>query len=342
MGKVLLTGASGFIAATVLRAYLKAGHTVRFTVRSDDKAQQIVANNPEFTSLLEAAIVPDIAAKGAYDEALRDDSLDAVVHTASPFFTDVTDPQLLLRPAVEGTLNLLHAVAKFAPRVKRVIITSSFAAMINESKGNWPGHEYNEDDWNPITDQQALSGGIVTYRASKTFAERAAWNFVADKKPSFDLVTLNPPMVYGPIINTQRLSALNESSQRFWKFLSGQMKEIPTSSSPLWVDVRDVAAAHLAAYEKPAAGGKRFFIVADEWYSNQDIADIFRKHFPEVRDKVPEGTPGRGFHLKPEEIYTHNNSRSKEILGITYRSFETCATDAGRSILELAKAENAL
>ncbi|KAG9052571.1 methylglyoxal reductase (NADPH-dependent) gre2, partial [Serendipita sp. 407] len=189
MGRVLLTGASGFIAAHCLQAYLEAGHNVRITVRSEEKGKQVYERNEKYSDQLEAALVEDIAAEGAYDEILADNTMDAVVHTASPFFTNVTDPQELLKPAVQGTLNLLNAVHKLAPNVKRVIITSSFAAMINPKQGNWPGHVYNEEDWNPVTEEEALTAdGITVYRASKTFAEKAAWKFMEEKKPSFDLV----------------------------------------------------------------------------------------------------------------------------------------------------------
>lgn len=341
MGRVLLTGASGFIAAHCLAAFLEKGHFVRFTVRSEPQATQILNAdaNKKYRGQLEAAIVPDIAAEGAYDKAL-DKTLDGVIHTASPFHMNFTDPQELLGPAMRGTDGLLKAIANLAPNVKRVVITSSFAAMIDPSKGNWPGHTYAEEDWNPVTMEQALTGDkITTYRASKTFAEREAWNFVRQEKTpkvEFDLVTLCPPMVYGPIVNAQTLSSLNTSNERMWKFLNGEVKQIDPMSNPLWVDVRDLAAAHLAAYETPAAGGNRFFIVADEFYSNQDIADAFRKHFPDLKDKIPEGIPGQGFKPEPGTFYSYSNARSKEILGITYRSFETCMADTGSSILALS------
>lgn len=72
-------------------------------------------------------------------------SLDSIVHTASPFHTNFSDPLDLLRPAIQGTQNLLNAIVRLAPRVKRVVITSSFAAMINPKEGAWPGHVYSED-----------------------------------------------------------------------------------------------------------------------------------------------------------------------------------------------------
>ena len=221
---------------------------------------------------------PDISVDGAYDEALKDNSMDGIIHTASPFHMNFTDPQELLGPALRGTDGLLNAIVKLAPRVKRVVITSSFAAILNPEKGAWPGHTYTEEDWNPVTMDQALHGDkSTTYRASKTFAEREAWKFVESHKPNFDLVTLCPPLVYGPIINAQKLSSINTSNDKLWKLLSGQVKGIEPTPVPLWVDVRDLASAHLSAYETQAAGGNRFFIVADKLHSNQDIADVFRK-----------------------------------------------------------------
>ena len=67
------------------------------------------------------------------------------------YMSDITDIKhyaltiiQLLDPAIRGTENLLNAIVKFAPKVRRVVITSSFAAIINPKKGSWPGHEYSE------------------------------------------------------------------------------------------------------------------------------------------------------------------------------------------------------
>lgn len=88
--------------------------------------------------------VIDIAADGAYDEALKDNSLDGVIHTASPFHMNFTDPEELLGPAIRGTSGLLNAIVKLAPRVKRVVITSSFAAIFDPKQGARPGYTYSE------------------------------------------------------------------------------------------------------------------------------------------------------------------------------------------------------
>jgi nucleoside-diphosphate-sugar epimerase len=108
----------------------------------------------------------------------------------------------LLDPAIIGTTGVLKSIKKSAPSVKHVVITSSFASIVNGSKGFWPGHEYSEEDWNPITSEEATENPMMGYRASKTFAEKAAWDFVEKEKPNFSLSTVNPPMVFGPIVSS--------------------------------------------------------------------------------------------------------------------------------------------
>lgn len=92
----------------------------------------------------------------------------------------------LLDPAIIGTTGILKAIKKNAPTVKKVVVTSSFASMINVDKGlSWTDHTYSEADWNPITPEGALTSSANGYRASKTFAEKAAWKFVEEEKPNF-------------------------------------------------------------------------------------------------------------------------------------------------------------
>lgn len=95
MTRVLLTGASGFIAAHTLDILLERGHSVVGTVRSQEKADKIKAQyNGKYADKLSFAIVPDIAQPGAFDEAVKSDPpFEAVLHTASPFHFNVTDVQ---------------------------------------------------------------------------------------------------------------------------------------------------------------------------------------------------------------------------------------------------------
>lgn len=116
-------------------------------------------------------LVEDIAQPGAFDEAIKSDPpFEAVIHTASPFHFNVTDIQKeLLDPAIIGTTGILKSIKKSAPTVKRVVITSSFASIINPSKGLWPEHTYTEKDWSPLTHEQALESASAGYRGRHPF-----------------------------------------------------------------------------------------------------------------------------------------------------------------------------
>ncbi|KAI7114132.1 NAD(P)-binding protein, partial [Hortaea werneckii] len=276
--RVLLTGGSGFIAAHVLDILLQHGHSVVTTVRSQDKAKKIADNHAQYgPDKLSFAIVEDIAKEGAFDQAVvSDPPFETVIHTASPFHFNVTDVQKeLLDPAIIGTTGILKSIKKSAPSVKRVVITSSFASIINPYKGSWPEHTYTETDWNPITQQQAIENPANGYRASKTFAERAAWEFLEKEKPNFSIATMCPPLVLGPIVHyLNSLDALNTSNQRVRDIMMGKAKdEIPPTGTFIWVDVRDLALCHVLAMEKEGAANKRFFITTG-YFSNKEIAEI--------------------------------------------------------------------
>lgn len=328
--KVLLTGGSGFIAAHCVDELLKRGHDVVFTVRSEEKGQKILENHPGTpSSKLSYVIVKDIAQEGAFDEAVKSDPpFEGVLHTASPFHFNVTDvTKDLLDPAIKGTTGILKAIKKSAPTVKRVVITSSFAAILNAAK-----HEkvYSEANWNPITQEEAVKDPSAGYRASKTFAEKAAWEFVEKEKPNFDIVTINPPLVLGPVVHyLNSLDAINTSNARVRDLIQGKYKDgIPASGVYLWVDVRDVALAHVKALDTPEAGGKRFFVTAGH-FTNERIAAIIKDKFPEFADKLPAKIDTS----LPEDVYGYDNSRSKQLLGIEYRKLEDTVTDTVKSLL---------
>ena len=139
----------------------------------------------------------------------------------------------LLDPATKGTKEALKAIQKDAPQVKRVVIISSFASIMDLRQGNRPGYTYSEKDWNPVTYEQAKSGDVVAaYCASKTLAEKAAWDFVKTEKPNFDLATICPPMVYGPLDHVADLDHLNTSSADIFRFMNVSQKEMGQTTFP--------------------------------------------------------------------------------------------------------------
>jgi len=132
------------------------------------------------------------------------------------------------------------------------------------------------------------------YRASKKFAEQAAWKFVEEEKPSFDLVAINQPMIFGPFLpERMTIKDLNESNARIYNgyLKSSKDGELPHNALTVCVDVQDMATAHRLAIEKPDADGKRFIVSARE-ISAQKICDLLRSSFPELEERTPFGKPG--------------------------------------------------
>lgn len=128
---------------------------------------------------------------------------DFVMHTASPFvIEEPDDPNSLYEPAVNGTLNVLRACAAADPLPKRVVLTSSCAAIMG---GRDPKDVvFDETYW---TDLSVPHGQYFTgaYERSKTMAERAAWDFVEtlkkENRPCFELAVVNPSLVEGPMLS---------------------------------------------------------------------------------------------------------------------------------------------
>ena len=306
------------------------------TVRSQEKADRIQSAFSQYvdSNSLSFAIVPDIAAAGAFDAAVvSDPPFDLVLHTASPFHFNTKDSQKdLLDPAINGTTGILKAIAKSAPHVKRVVITSSFAAIV-DAAGKPAGYVYSEKDWNPITAEQAVANAGFGYRASKTFAERAAWEFVAKEKPGFDLVTINPPLVFGPVIHhLSSLSSLNTSNELLRDIIQGkyQAEGLPRAGVFFWVDVRDLADAHVHAAERKEAGGKRFFVTAGD-YSNEEVGRIVQENFSEYKDKVGDLSKAGYGEGRPK----FDNKQSLEVLGIKYRTLEESIVDTVKSLKDI-------
>jgi nucleoside-diphosphate-sugar epimerase len=341
--RALLTGANGFLGTYIVDELLDAGYFVRCAVRSQAKADQIIHDFPKQTSQLDFAIVPDMTIPGAFDKAVQSTPpFTTVVHQASPFFfASITHNSDFLDPAIKGTTSLLHSVKTHAPSIKRVIYTSSCAAIIDRDAPvvQTPKKVYTEADWNPMCYEDAIKGNKGdAYRASKKFAEQAAWKFVEEEKPSFDLVAINPPMIFGPFLpkTAERMTIkdLNESNARIYNgyLKSSKDGELPHNALTVYVDVRDMATAHRLAIEKPDAGGKRFIVSARE-ISAQKICDLLRSSFPELEERTPLGKPGTSDI--PEGAYGVSNEKAVSILGLQYRSDEECFVELGRQLLEL-------
>lgn len=288
----------------------------------------------KYADQLEYAIVEDIAQQGAFDEAVR--GVAGVIHTASPSGVHGEDNERdVLDPAIKGTTSVLESIAKNAPQVKRVVITSSFAAIFDLKQGSRPGYTYTENDWNPATYEEAKNGdGTFAYCASKAFAEQAALDFVKDHKPNFTVIAINPPMVYGPLAQKITIDRLGPTAADIWRFLDGSLVDqpFPPTVFPTWVDVRDVAQAHLKAYELDSKQNERYLITAGT-YTYAEVASILRKAFPDRHDRIPD--PSKA---DVEENYKVDNAKSRAELNIEYISLERSVADTAKSLLQVEAA----
>jgi dihydroflavonol-4-reductase len=270
--RVLVTGSAGFIASRIVEQLLAGGHHVRGTVRSLKKEQELaplrrLPGASERLALVEA----DLLTEGGFDSHVQ--GMDAVIHTASPYMLHAKNPQKdLVEPAVFGTRNVLASAAK-ASSVKRVVVTSSMAAITDEPESD---HVLTEADWNS---QSSLERN--PYYFSKTLAERAAWDFQKSDKPSFDLVVINPFLVIGPSL----VPSINTSNQMFVDILAGAY---PGVMNLTWgfVDVRDVAKAHIRALEVLEAGGR--YITAGETISMRDLVALLEQNGWGKGNKLPK------------------------------------------------------
>lgn len=325
--------------AHILEQLLAKNHTVITTVRSEEKAQKIRDAHPSSVQQghLTVAVVPDIAQLDAFDAVIAEHGadLEVVLHTASPFHFKWTDAQReLIDPALNGTRGILEAIKRSAPSVRRVVITSSFAAIVSEKHFADPNTTFTEASWNPDTIEDVGRSPATAYRVSKTAAELFAWDFVKSAKPNFDLVTVNPPVVFGPVAHSlASLDAINTSNERIVALLRGEWKIQIGATGPvgLWVDVRDAAAAHIKAFEIPEAGGRRLFTAGGRT-SNREVARIVRENFPEYADRLPGPEVPGGEPAPEDKTFKYNNEATHKLLGIEWISIEKSVTDTVRSL----------
>jgi len=275
MGKVLVTGGSGFIGSHCILQLLAAGHEVRTTVRSRQREDAVrtmlrqgSADPGERLSFAEA----DLERDAGWPEAVA--GCDYVLHVASPFPPTLPKHEdELIVPAREGALRVLRAARDAG--VRRVVLTSSFAAV---GYGHPPqAAAFDETSWTDVDGDD-----VQAYAKSKTLAERAVWDFIAREGGALELSVINPVGVFGPVLGPD----YSTSILLVQRLMDGAMPGCPKLHFGV-VDVRDVADLHLRAMTDPAAKGERFLAVAGDFMSIRDIAMVLRRRLGPAARKVP-------------------------------------------------------
>ena len=254
METVLVTGGTGFIGLHCLQQLLDKGYKVRTTIRSESRKQEVLEAMKKHSSNCENLefYIADLLKDDGWKEAVEGSKY--VLHVASPFFLgEPENEDVFIKPAVEGTLRVLKACAD--ADVQKVVLTSSFAAV-------GYGHPrekqvYTEEDWSSV------DGEISAYAKSKTLAEKAAWEFVENLEESkkFDLTVINPVAVTGPMLT----SDIGSSNDFLLKLISGSMPACPKIHMG-YIDVRDVAKAHIFSMTEEKTNGERIIVSENEMF----------------------------------------------------------------------------
>lgn len=277
MARVLVTGASGFLASHIVSQLLQSGeYIVRGTVRSLSNEKKVAplrklksANAKYDLELVEA----DLTKKESWTEAVKDCTY--VLHVASPFpAANPRDEMEVIGPAVDGTKNVLEACAKTKGTVKRVVVTSSVVAIYAGRFGE--GNVFTEEDW-------AAEEGVTPYEKSKAKAEKAAWDLVKNlpDDEKFELVVVNPGYMLGPVLKGTACTSM-EFHRRL---LNREDPMVPKIILPI-CDVRDVASAHITALKEPNAPGNRFLLVTDcMWVT--EMAKVLSEEFKPLGYNIP-------------------------------------------------------
>lgn len=337
MAKVLVTGATGFIAGHVIHQLVEGGHEVTGTARSASRAKALgdalskYAGKAINLSIREA----DLSSDKGWDEAVQ--GMDYVQHIASPIPSTLPkDHNELIIPARDGALRVLKASK--AAGVKRVVMTSSMAAVAYGWSDKRP-KLLTEEHWsNPdnLADNTA-------YMRSKTIAERAAWDYVNDTGKGLELTTINPSAVLGPVMSAD----FSASVEILTQLLSGKLPGTPRVGFGI-VDVRDVAAAHVLAMTNPAAAGERF-LVCDKFMWFSEVADTLRGNVPSAYEKkLPKGQIPNwvlklvsNFNPVMKQVIPElnrerlvSNEKARRVLGWTPRSAEEAILSGAQSLFD--------
>lgn len=329
---ILVTGCTGFIAKHIVLKLIETGGRVRGTLRDPARADEI-------HRLLDAAGLPRnrfeaVVANLERDEGWREAARGCrfVLHTASPFpAAQPRDKFALVPPARDGAVRALTAAKEAG--AQRVVMTSSVAAIFY-GHGRDRARLFTERDVSDVG-----SPNISPYAVSKTEAEKAAWDTLAGS--STELVTINPSLVFGPLLDAQ----LGTSASILRMMMNGRFPVLLDIGFGV-VDVRDVAAAHVAALQVPEARGRRFIVSGGE-LSLLQISEILAREFPDLARRLPRRT----FPSWPIEMAARVSRRARmlaaelgapkrldagpteDVLGLRFHTPEEAVRALGESLL---------
>lgn len=337
--KVLVTGATGYIAKHVVLQLLHAGHTVRASIRSKSRENELrEALSPYLHERFDDEIMDqrlevvylDLMSDIGWVEAMQ--GVDALFHIASPCPTkEPRHEEEVIRPAIDGSMRAIKAA--YAAGVFRVIATSSVAAVVNT---DLPAGRtmYNESDWTDIHKR-----GVSAYVKSKTLAEEALWEFCRSHH-EIRLTTILPSFVLGAPLDDKYGASVRKIEMLF-KLERAASHRIPNYGYSC-VDVHDIALMHLRALERTdECVGKRFIGSSRCFLWLPEMAQLLQDNFPKrnictqkanslmVRLKALFDPSLRYVAVNLEKRRELDNSMSVQVLGIDFRDPRQSLVETG-------------
>ncbi len=329
---VLVTGGTGYIGSWVTKGLLEKGYNVRITVRDKSKTnkyQHLIDIENSTDGNLEFWEA-NLLTEGAFDKPIE--GCSAIVHMASPFTLRFKDAQTeLIDPALKGTINVLNSATK-STTVKKVILTSSVASVHGDNI------DMKELGISEFTEEQFNYSSTIShqpYSYSKVLAEKEAWK-LSKEQEQWKLVVINPSFVLGPSLTNNS----NSESLNFMKeMLTGKYYIGAPNLMFGYVDVRDVAKAHILALENNNADGR--YILAERTESVYNFSRLIKAIYGNKYKLPLMQSPkfmlylvGWMFNLKNKFISRNvgydiklNNTKSKENLGLKYTPIEKTIED---------------
>lgn len=334
-GLVLVTGANGFVGKRVVIELLRSGFAVRGTVRSEGKTEAVrSAVRAELGDDAAAGldfIRADLLREHRWSEAMK--GVDALMHVAALVSSRPKDAEAVIEVGYEGTARILRYA--IAAGVERVVLTASIDTV---GYGDGLKRGALTHDEGSVTDLDAMRSASAT-TIGKTRGERTAWAYA--RAEGLKLTTIHPGLILGPALDRDVSASLGLLTG----LLDGSTKQLPGIGQSV-VDVRDVAALHVAALKAPAAEGQRY-IAASDYLSLAEIAGILQRAYPDraiapkllpdwrVRLKARFGGAERALLDDLGVVRRYDGSKGAALLGRPYISAETAVLAAAESLMQL-------